>query len=167
MATEYSDEAIHTLHKFYAALQPDIHRLEQLHAKNMVCKKGCFACCEDHLEVFGVEAENIRRNESDVLKNEKPHPAGMCAFLSSEGACRIYENRPFVCRTQGLPLLLTNEQGEKLKDVCPLNFTEETIDSIPEKDFLLTPAYEDFLARLQMAIDKGAMERVALRDLFQ
>jgi Fe-S-cluster containining protein len=44
-----------------------------------------------------------------------------CPNLSEAGECLIYEHRPLVCRTFGLPL----RNGEKyLGDVCELNFTE-------------------------------------------
>jgi Fe-S-cluster containining protein len=44
-----------------------------------------------------------------------------CPNLSDEGACMIYDARPLVCRTFGLPL----RQGPKyIGDICELNFTE-------------------------------------------
>jgi Fe-S-cluster containining protein len=42
-----------------------------------------------------------------------------CPNLSDEGRCMIYEHRPLVCRTFGLPL----RNGDRyLGDVCDLNF---------------------------------------------
>lgn len=167
MSTHYSKESLSTLERFYEALQPDIDRLEKLHRGKLQCKKGCSACCEDQLEVFGVEAENIRVNQSAFLENATPHPVGKCAFLNEEGACRIYESRPFVCRTQGLPLRLLNEKGKEILDVCPLNLDGKNLKDLPKEQLLNTSPYEDFLARLQVAIDKGKMERVKLRSLFK
>ena len=46
-----------------------------------------------------------------------------CPNLDEKGLCVMYENRPLVCRTFGLPL----REGRKyLGDVCELNFTEST-----------------------------------------
>lgn len=43
-----------------------------------------------------------------------------CPFLGAEGACGIYEHRPLVCRTFGLPI----RDGERfLGEECELNFT--------------------------------------------
>ena len=43
-----------------------------------------------------------------------------CPALSEKGECQIYESRPLVCRTFGLPL----RQGEQyIGDICELNFT--------------------------------------------
>lgn len=166
MSIIYSPESLATLQKFYAALQPDTDRLENIHRGKLQCKKGCSACCEDNLEVFGIEAENIRITQKEFLEKEKAHPKGKCAFLDQEGACRIYASRPYVCRTQGLPLRILNEKGKEIRDVCPLNLTDRKLEQIPEEQLLHTSAYEDFLARLQMAVDKGKMERIKLRDLF-
>ena len=46
-----------------------------------------------------------------------------CPNLDDQGLCVMYEHRPLVCRTFGLPL----REGRKyLGDVCELNFTEST-----------------------------------------
>lgn len=46
-----------------------------------------------------------------------------CPNLDEKGLCTMYEHRPLVCRTFGLPL----REGRKyLGDVCELNFTEST-----------------------------------------
>ena len=42
-----------------------------------------------------------------------------CPNLSDEGRCMIYEHRPLVCRTFGLPL---RDGNRYLGDVCDLNF---------------------------------------------
>lgn len=46
-----------------------------------------------------------------------------CPNLDEQGLCMMYEHRPLVCRTFGLPL----REGRKyVGDVCELNFTEST-----------------------------------------
>ena len=46
-----------------------------------------------------------------------------CPNLDEKGLCMMYEHRPLVCRTFGLPL----RDGRKyLGDVCELNFTKST-----------------------------------------
>ena len=44
-----------------------------------------------------------------------------CPNLSDAGECMIYDSRPLVCRTFGLPL---RERERYIGDVCELNFTE-------------------------------------------
>jgi Fe-S-cluster containining protein len=46
-----------------------------------------------------------------------------CPNLDEAGACMIYESRPLVCRTFGLPL---RDAERYIGDVCELNFTAAT-----------------------------------------
>ena len=46
-----------------------------------------------------------------------------CPFLGDAGACMIYEARPLVCRTFGLPI---RNGPEFLGEECELNFTTAT-----------------------------------------
>ena len=46
-----------------------------------------------------------------------------CPNLDEAGLCMMYESRPLVCRTFGLPL---REERKYLGDVCELNFTNAT-----------------------------------------
>ena len=46
-----------------------------------------------------------------------------CPALSDQGVCQIYESRPLVCRTFGLPL---RNGPEYLPEVCELNFVDAT-----------------------------------------
>lgn len=146
------------------ALHDEVDRraaaLAARHAARMACARGCFGCCVDDLTVFEVEAERIRRGASELLATGTPHPAGRCAFLGSEGECRIYALRPYVCRTQGLPLRwLDDVKLVEYRDICELNdVAVETIE--PEACWTLGEV-EERLARMQ-----GDGRRVALRELF-
>lgn len=103
------------------------------------------------------------------MKNENPSPAGMCAFLNEEGACRIYHSRPFVCRTHGIPIayLQKDDEGEfELRDICPLNEKGEPIENLTEDYIFQNQSWEEKLALLQLLADKGEMERIPLRGLF-
>jgi Fe-S-cluster containining protein len=48
-----------------------------------------------------------------------------CPFLGDGGACMIYENRPLVCRTFGLPI---RDGANFLGEECELNFTGATLE---------------------------------------
>lgn len=131
------------------------------------CKRGCSACCVDDLSVFAVEAERIRAHHAELLALGAPHPEGACAFLDEGGACRVYADRPYVCRTQGLPLRWLDEEREaELRDVCALNEPgEPPLEALPESDCWTLGETEAALAELQRAFG-AAGERVALRALF-
>jgi Fe-S-cluster containining protein len=131
-------------------------RFFEKYEQNMNCGKNCSSCCQVDLGVFISEAARISewfdaltdKEKSDLRATwanvheptSKPNAAGKkqpaCAFLI-QSRCTVYEARPTICRTQGLPLMFreanpkTNETVLHV-DVCPLNFTAE--NSLPHRD---------------------------------
>lgn len=101
------------------------------------CQRGCTACCYVRLSVSRVEADFItshhpRRPDApafptkidahplfDQLRGPEP-----CVFLGASGDCSIYEMRPLICRSHGLPI-----QQDGARDICPLN--EEGSEAAP------------------------------------
>ncbi len=145
--------------------------LERRHAERLECRGGCADCCVDDLQVFEIEAELIRKQHKVLLSVMTPHPPGACVFLDEENHCLIYENRPYVCRTQGLPLswLEVDPEGNRVehRDICPLNDEEgtEPIEGLPARDCWEIGPHEGELAALQKEWGGGDMKRVPLRDL--
>jgi len=140
------------------------------HDSRLKCCRGCSQCCVDDLTVFEIEAEHIRAAQQAVLVRQSPHPMGACAFLDAEGACRIYADRPYVCRTQGLPLRWIDEDDRgdfvELRDICPLNEEGPPIEELDEDACWTIGPTEERLARLQYQFGEGRMTRVPLRSLF-
>lgn len=155
-------------------LDREVLRLTSLHGARLVCRRGCADCCVDDLTVFEIEAEAILAAYPELLATGAPHPPGACAFLDAEGACRVYEARPYVCRSQGLPLSWEDEDedGEPIeaRDICPLNEAGgPPLEALaPGACFELGP-FEGRLATLQAEAQGrfDGLARVALRDLFQ
>jgi hypothetical protein len=145
-------------------------RLYRFHSVRLQCRNGCSECCVDGITVFEVEGENIRRHYAELIDGGTPHPEGKCAFLNGEGMCRIYEHRPYVCRTQGLPLRWFEEgpdgSGVEMRDICPLNEEGEPIETLPPEACWTIGPFEEKLAALQSAVDGGKLRRLALRALF-
>jgi hypothetical protein len=153
------------LHQVIELLSSQLHAR---HAARLHCKRGCSACCIDDLTVFDVEAERIRRAYPELLATGEPGPRGGCAFLDDQGACRIYAHRPYVCRTQGLPLRwfeLVDGQPAELRDICPLNAEGDPIESLAPDACWTIGAIEARLDALQARHGEPG-QRVALRDLF-
>ena len=149
------------------------HRATQIadgHGARLQCRRGCCQCCVDELTVFEVEADNIRLNHAALLVEQEPHQPGACAFLDADGACRIYADRPYVCRTQGLPLRWIDEAdgGElvELRDICPLNDEGTPIEELTQHECWTIGPIEERLAKLQQQFGSGQMTRVPLRSLF-
>lgn len=82
------------------------------------CKKGCSACCHTQVSVTIEEAELLATKVKDGLPIDWtklfvqasagvssaqffriPYEMRGCIFLDDEGQCRVYEDRPVVCRT--------------------------------------------------------------------
>jgi hypothetical protein len=161
-----------------AALDEQTRRLHVLHAARLQCRQGCSSCCVDGLTVFAVEAEPIVRRHGELLARGEPHAEGACAFLDAAGGCRIYEDRPYVCRTQGLPLRWLDDDGDgdagdaifERRDICPLNDADDfLLELAPDACWTLGP-FEERLARLQQTLDAKAggdpSSRISLRALF-
>lgn len=158
------------LRRLYREVDRDTRRLAQVHRDRLRCGRGCASCCVDGIRVFEIEADNIRHRHGDLLATATPHAEGSCAFLDAEGACLIYADRPYVCRTQGLPLRWTEESADgsavELRDICPLNDDGPPIQSLPAGECWTLGPIEGRLATLQRAAGGGRMARVRLRDLF-
>lgn len=141
------------------------------HADRLACRRGCSSCCQDDLTVYEVEALRIEAEFSGLLAAGVAGPKGACAFLDEAGACRIYTARPYVCRTQGLPIRWLEEAEDwefvEQRDICPLNADGTPIEELPEDAVWEIGPVEDRLAYAQEALDGGALRRVALRSLFR
>jgi len=98
------------------------------HGALMACGRGCHGCC-CHFGVFAVEAAAIAlaAGKCGWQTTVTPAAADACPLLE-DGLCRLYDHRPLICRTQGLPLLVHDTSGRRV-DWCPLNF--KGIKSIP------------------------------------
>ncbi len=159
------------LRELYADVDLLAGRLYQFHSRNLRCHLGCYSCCVDGITVFEVEAENIRLNCRTLFEKEIPHPEGGCAFLNEKGECRIYAYRPYVCRTQGLPLrwieALEDGRMVEMRDICPLNDPGGPIEDLPGDECWEIGPFEGRLAGLQLAAGGGKAERSALRKLFK
>jgi uncharacterized protein len=162
-------DAIEGLH---ASIDQHATALSERHHERLQCRRGCSGCCSDDLTVFEVEAAAIVRKHRALLENELPHPRGRCAFLDGSGGCRIYESRPYVCRTQGLPLRWVEERQAKtgnepreLRDICPLNLEGgPPLEQLPPDACWPIGPVEARLSAIQAKT--GRSERVSLRELF-
>jgi uncharacterized protein len=102
------------------------------HGGNIVCKKGCFSCC-DNLTLFPVEFEAIKAE----MKRDGFSPAKLkfdeslnCGFLKDE-LCSIYRYRPIICRTHGLPIVFFNDEYDEWSvSFCELNFTKANLEEL-------------------------------------
>jgi hypothetical protein len=162
--------ALQTLARLYDLVDHQVEALRTLHQDRLQCRQGCSGCCQDDLTVFEVEAANIRLHHAELLAQAQPRARGACAFLDEQEACRIYANRPYVCRTQGLPLRWIDERPDgspvEMRDICPLNEIGPPIEVLEAEHCWTIGPFEEALAELQSQVDGGRLRRVAMRGLF-
>jgi uncharacterized protein len=165
-----SEPARAQLARLHGAVDAMAAPLVALHGERLKCARGCHACCVDDITVFALEAAQIIEHHAELLANGIPHPEGACAFLDLEGACRIYAHRPYVCRTQGLPLRWIEERDEdlvELRDCCELNLNDAgvPITELPaDACFTLGPVEQRLHEQAEHA---QASDRIPLRALFK
>jgi Fe-S-cluster containining protein len=164
------DDSTAAVQKLHERIDARAGELALHHAPRLRCERGCDACCVDDLTVFLVEAQRIRIHHGALLRDGTPHPPGACAFLGNAGECRIYADRPYVCRTQGLPLRWFEEDDSEeiceKRDICPLNAEGPALDELPEDACWLIGPVELELGNLQAETRGPHEDRIALRALF-
>ena len=123
-------------------------KLSDEHQQHLNCREGCDQCCLN-LRLFPVEFHAIlseltpdRIPSINIITGEDDP----CTFLNDH-SCSIYPSRPIICRTHGLPLLFTNDEGTDLElALCELNFTdaedvEFTVDNTYPEDSFVSRLY--------------------------
>ncbi|MBI1765733.1 MAG: YkgJ family cysteine cluster protein [Acidobacteria bacterium] len=151
-------------------------QLAQRYAAHLACRAGCSGCCQHHLSVFPVEAAciaatldelppdlrtRIEQQAAEVNQREARGEPVACPLLVNE-RCAIYESRPLICRTQGLPLLFEAEDGAPEVDFCPLNFTTpEAVNELDEEHLVPLDELNTrlALANLQHCRDGGIADQ--------
>lgn len=147
---------------------------------DLQCAEGCTACCQVELTVSRVEADRIRAHvqasdASERLAARAGGERGECVMLI-DGRCAIYEARPLVCRTQGLPLAYpagvvpeaaVRARAEGVEVTwCPLNFTTR---AVANADVLAASTLDEALALVNRAhcdeLGVDPLERLSLREI--
>lgn len=96
------------------------------------CREGCWGCCRPRFSVFEIEAVGIREALEQIAQTDpelrerlreqgRVDALGHCALLV-DGRCSVYEQRPVICRSHGLAVAITDEDGEVGVAHCELNY---------------------------------------------
>jgi hypothetical protein len=131
-------------------------RVEARHGDDMQCQTGCSDCCHVRLSITAVEAIAIRAHLAgrSITLGTAPD---RCAALDPAGRCQIYDARPVVCRSHGVPIRMREGSLPVIRN-CHHNFRQTT----PDADCVLDQAT---LSTLVLAVDKGAGNDGARFDL--
>lgn len=140
----------------------------------ITCHPGCSSCCQV-ISVFPVEAvaliEAADRLPKQQLKQLKDHLVRWsegderCPLLKDD-QCLLYEARPIICRTHGLPILISDGDERRI-DVCPHNcqgldhLPGEAVVDLERLNTLLAAVNALYLREFGIKLP----ERIALTDL--
>jgi Fe-S-cluster containining protein len=148
-------------------------KLEDLHKKHLKCKNGCALCCID-FSVFPVEFYfmlNELKEQNVTHEPDRDLSSDTCVFLKNN-SCSMYNQRPIMCRTHGLPLLYANDNSEWELSACELNFTEFNFDDFTIENTLPQDKYNSRLFLLNREFiadfkDKkfGEFDLIPLKEL--
>ena len=124
-------------------------------------------CCERHLSIYtyefdvlfaAVEALPNATKHALIERLKTAHSRKRCPLLSDKGLCEVYDERPIICRSHGLPLSV--EGG---RDVCPKNFQEgPTLESLEQTDLLDLEHLNQIMALLDHVEGDGTGMRIDL-----
>ncbi len=118
-------------HALTARIDAFFARVAARHASDLRCAAGCDACCHQRLTITSVEAAAIGAWAATLSSTERATLAtaatdsspSRCSALDDAGRCRIYEARPIVCRSHGIPIRLKDARSLPVVTSCHLNFT--------------------------------------------
>ncbi|MFZ5776247.1 MAG: YkgJ family cysteine cluster protein [Thermodesulfobacteriota bacterium] len=119
--------------RLLSSLAGQLVRLERLaaNAAHLRCGPGCASCCRP-FSVLPIEAAALANALTALppATRERIHHQARAATESCplliDGLCTLYQARPVICRTHGLPLAYLNEELEAIEvSACPMNFTDE------------------------------------------
>lgn len=164
-------EALAHLRALASKVDGFFDRVQGQHGADLVCSSGCNDCCHVRLTITSVEAQVIADHWSSLPLHTRQVLAqrateqsdGLCVALGDDGRCSIYEARPLVCRSHGLPLRLRQEGRLPIIDACFRNFTEKGPGAVAPDNILdqqtLSTALLAVDAAFSRALSKPAGER--------
>jgi uncharacterized protein len=126
------NEPAQTIIGKYLQLRDEVDKacipLHKAHKKYTHCKQGCDECCMN-FRLLPIEFYSILFSmKEDKMLNLNNNDSESCPFLINH-VCVIYQNRPLICRSHGLPILDMDQEGENWElSFCPLNFTENNAE---------------------------------------
>ncbi|HEV7555779.1 MAG TPA: YkgJ family cysteine cluster protein [Kofleriaceae bacterium] len=151
------------LHELTEKIDAFFARVEARHPVDIECRTGCSDCCHVRLTITAAEAESIRTLVASWPAERRAAlaaisaPADRCAALDAGGRCSIYDARPVVCRSHGVPVRL----GKSLPVVCHRNFTRGG-PAAADPDCILD---QHTVSAILLAVNDGDDRRIDLAAL--
>lgn len=143
--------------------------------EQITCSEGCSSCCTA-ITVFPVEAaailealENLpERKAEEIRRHISEHADDERCPLLFHHRCLLYDARPIICRTHGLPITYF-ANGTHSSDCCPLNLTDceslsgTSVVDIDKLNHLLVAVNSLYLAQSESS---ATAERFSIANIF-
>jgi uncharacterized protein len=163
------------LEELFAKVDAFFARASAAHGEAITCHAGCDDCCRRRFSVTVIEADVIREALSRLSSERRRALAeraareddAACPALDPDGRCAIYEARPLICRTHGLPIRFRPEGARSLPllDACSKNFVGRDLGSLDPTTVLDQSTLSTVLGALS-AVHAGASgERIGIAEL--
>jgi uncharacterized protein len=168
------------LDALFAKIEAFFTAAEAREGDAITCHAGCDDCCRRRFTVTGIEAEVIREGLSALPEARREELAirareaasNVCPALDPDRRCAIYEHRPIICRTHGLPIRFTEPHGGRslpMLDACPKNFVGRDLDAVSPASVMDQTTLSTILGALDAAhaaeTGRARGERVAIAEL--
>lgn len=115
------------------------------------CKPGCYECCIN-FSVFSLEASLI--SEQIILVSTIVESREDLCRLLKNNRCTVYEVRPIICRTQGIPLGYIDEDSGMVEvSACHHNYAVDY--QFKEDEILFMDRFNNRLTELNNAYCKS------------
>jgi hypothetical protein len=167
------------LSALFAKVDAFAARVQAAHGDQMACRPGCDGCCRARLSVTPLEAEAIRallaklheparaslraRAQAILAGPDAPASEVRCVALDEDGRCAIYEARPLVCRSHGVPIRTRDPRGLPVVSACALNFVARGPAAVPAADVLDQETLSTVLFALDAALAQARGGRPGAR----
>ena len=150
-----------------------IQRFKSSYGKTLRCREGCDECCIPFtlspIEAAFVKAafDNLTEEKKHVVIQQLVEQNERCPLLIQQ-KCSIYQSRPLICRTHGLPIAYINDELESIEvSACPVNFPAEV--NFEREGLLFMDPFNAKLAEINQkyADDNGIrkIERLSVHEI--
>jgi Fe-S-cluster containining protein len=120
---------------FYGQVDRSVSAIRSRLPADWPCRRGCCECCHQRFTVGRAEWHHVRAAigrltkaaRREVLRRARAYRAASpesrppCPLLDDQGACRIYADRPLVCRAFGYSILDRPDGGRMALACEPLH----------------------------------------------
>jgi len=168
------------LAELFAKVDAFFTRASAVHGPRITCHAGCADCCRRRFSVTSLEASALTEalaalpadRRGELAARAREGDPEVCPALDPDGRCAVYEARPLICRTHGLPLRFPPPQGSRslpVLDACPKNFAGEALTKLDPTTVLDQGTLSTVLGALDAAFSdeqgRGRGERIEIADV--